>query len=262
MTAFGFAFSCLLAGQKPAQPPLETELPGPVLTPPSPPGPSASTGTLTLEERADIFMARKSYADALDYYQRAFKEKGRNDATIWNKVGIAHQQMQNSGAARKAYKEAMRIKKDFAEPWNNMGTTYYLEQRPKKSLKWYRQAIKLSPNNASFHINLGTAYYAMKKIEMALEEYRAALSLDPTVLSHRSSIGTTMQARAADARYFFYMGKVFASLGRAEEAVRYLRRAFEDGFKDVKLLDRDPDFMKIGEYPAYVELRANPPKAL
>jgi hypothetical protein len=52
---------------------------------------------------------------------------------------------------------------------------------------------------------------------------------------------------------------VFASLGRVDEAVRYLRRAFEDGFKDQKKLQEDPDFQKISSYPAYVELLNNPP---
>jgi tetratricopeptide (TPR) repeat protein len=260
--AFWLASAGLLFSQEASQPPLEPGLPGPVLTPPTPPSDSARAGTLTLEERADIFMARKSYADALEYYQRAMREEGRSPAVIWNKIGIAHQQMQNFGAARKAYKESMRLSKDFAEPWNNMGTTYYLEQRPKKSLKWYRQAIKLNPNSATFHVNLGTSYYAMKKLDQALQEYQTALGLDPSVFSTRSSAGTTMQARAADARYFYLMAKVFASKGRPEEAVRYLRRAFEDGFKDTKLLDQDPDFLRIAEFPAYIELRANPPKAL
>ena len=244
------------------QPPLEPAFPSPVVSPQSDAGTATLTGTITLEQRGDIFMARKSYDDAADYYQRALNEKGRKDPALWNKLGIAHQQLQNFGAARKAYKEAMRYDKTFAEAWNNMGTTYYLEQRPKKSLKWYRHAIKLKPDNASFHVNLGTSLYATKKIEEALEEYRVALSLDPAVFTHRSTVGTTMQARAADARFFFYMAKVFASLGRAEEAVRYLRRAFEDGFKDFKLLDEDPDFKKISEFPAYVELRASPPKAI
>ena len=71
-----------------------------------------------------------------------------------------------------------------------------------------------------------------------------------------------MQARATEPKYFFYMAKVFVSLDRPDEAVRYLRRALEDGFKDFALLDQDPDFKKIAEYPPYVELRANPPKPL
>jgi len=44
--------------------------------------------------------------------------------------------------------------------------------------------------------------------------------------------------------------------------VRYLRRALEDGFNDQKMLDEDPDLKKISQFPDYVELRKNPPKAI
>ncbi len=62
--------------------------------------------------------------------------------------------------------------------------------------------------------------------------------------------------------FYFYLAKVFASLGRTEEAVRYLRRAFEDGLQDHKRIDDDPDFQKISHDPSYVELMKNPPLAI
>jgi tetratricopeptide (TPR) repeat protein len=235
--------------------------------PPSPPTavsppPEPPKRELTLEDRADIFMARKAYADAVDYYHRALAAKGQANAALWNKLGIAHQQQGKNSEARQAYKRAIRRDKTFAEPWNNMGTTYFLENKVKKSLKYYREAIKLNPLSASFHLNLGTAYCRQKKFDLAIEEYRRALELDPNVLTSRSTLGTAMDARGTDVRYYFYMAKAFASLGRAEEAVRYLRRAFEDGFNDLKLLDADPDFKKISEFPAYIELRQNLPKPI
>jgi tetratricopeptide (TPR) repeat protein len=257
----GLAGAGLAAGQQtgaqqaPPSPP--TTVPAPGAARPEPP-----KRELTLEERADVFMARKAYADAVDYYHRALAAKGRADPALWNRLGIAHQHQTNYREARKAYKEAMRRDTTFAEPWNNLGTTYYLEGKPKKSLKYYRQAIKLNPLNASFHVNLGTAYYRRKKADLAVEEYRTALTLDPNVLTDRSTLGTVVQARDADMKFYFYLAKVFASLGRAEEAVRYLRRAFEDGFNELKLLDEDPDFKKISQFPAYIELRDRLPKAI
>ncbi len=251
-----------LAVQQSEQQLPDRELPGPLVVPDQPLSSPGRGEKLTLEQRADIFMARKSYADAVDYFQRALNEKRRRDPGLWNKLGIAYQQMQNTSAARRAYKESIRLDKNFAEAWNNLGTTYYLENRWKKSLKYYREALKLNPNSASFHINLGTSYYNLKKVPEAIEEYRTALTLNPAILTEHSTLGTTISARAADAKFYFYMAKVFAALGRADEAVRYLRRAFEDGFNDFKLLDGDADFKKLSELPAYVELRANPPKPI
>jgi tetratricopeptide (TPR) repeat protein len=224
-----------------------------------------SQSTISPEERGDIFMARKSYADAVDFYNRALRQPGlssRDAAPIWNKLGIAFQQQINYQASRKAYQQAMHLRPDFGEPWNNIGTTFFLENKFKKSLKYYQHAIKLSPNSSSFHMNLGTAYYRIKKYKEAVDEYQTALTLDPSILSDRSSNGTVMETRGADADFYFYLAKSFVHVGRADEAVRYLRRAFEEGFKDHKRLETDPDIQKISQNPAYVELMKNPPASI
>lgn len=217
---------------------------------------------LSPEERADIFMARKAYADAVDYYYRAIRQPGisaRDAATVWNKLGIAYQQQEDYNLAAKAYKEAIHRRADFPEPWNNLGTNFYMEDKFKKSIKYYVHALKLSPSSASFHLNLGTGYYRLKKYKEAVDEYRTALTLNPDILTEHSPSGTVMQTRGADSKFYFYVAKSFAMVGRPDEAVRYLRRAFEDGFKDQKLLAEDPDFKKMSQYPEYVELMKNLP---
>jgi tetratricopeptide (TPR) repeat protein len=128
-----------------------------------------------------------------------------------------------------------------------------------KSVKYYLRALALDPKSPSYHLNLGTSYFHMKKYNESVEEYRTALSLNPNIFAQRSAFGTTIEARGTDPEYYFYLGKVYASLGRVDEAVHSLRRALEDGFKDRKRILNDPDFMKISQNPAYVELMNNPP---
>ena len=219
----------------------------------------AKSRPLSFVERADIYMARKSYEDAVDYYYRALKQGHFADAPVWNKLGIAYQQLQNYHASRKAYNQAMRRQKNYAEPLNNIGTTYFMQDKYGKSVKYYLRALKLNPNSASYHLNLGTSYFHMKKYKESVEEYRTALNLDPNIFAERSAFGTIIEARGSDPEYYFYLGKVFASLGRVDEAVRSLRRALEDGFKDRKKILNDPDYMKISQNPGYVELMNNPP---
>jgi tetratricopeptide (TPR) repeat protein len=184
------------------------------------------------------------------------------NAVIWNKLGISYQQQMKYHNAIKAYNNAAHVNKEFAEAWNNLGTVYFMENKFGKSLKYYQHAIALRGNDASFHLNLGTSFYHLKKYGEAVEEYRVALGLDPNVLSEQSSLGAIVRARGTDIQFYFYMAKAFASIGRAEDAVHYLRRAFEDGFADQKRIDEDPDFQKISQHPAYVELMKNPPIAI
>jgi tetratricopeptide (TPR) repeat protein len=221
--------------------------------------------SLSLEDRADIFMARKSFDDAIDYYQRALNQPGLSPeakGTIWNKLGIAYQELLDFGQARKAYKESTRLRPDFGEPWNNLGTTYYMADKVKASVKYYTRAIKDNPNSSSFHMNLGTSYYKMKKYKEAVDEFQIAFTLDPNILAERSLGGTVMQTRGADASFYYLLAKTFARQGRASEAVRYLRRAFEEGFKDRKRLEDDADLKKISQNPEYIELLKNPPVSI
>jgi tetratricopeptide (TPR) repeat protein len=244
----------LLSAQEGQEPPAATK-PQAAETSPKP-------HPLSFEDRADIFMARKSYGDAVDYYYRALKQANFKNAMVWNKLGIAYQQIPDYHAARKAYSQAIRLQKNYSEPLNNLGTTYFLQGKYGKSVKYYLRALKLEPNTASYHLNLGTSYFHMKKSDEFMEEYMKALSLDPNIFTARSAFGTVLQARGTDPEYYFYMAKIYAHQGRIEEAVHNLRRALEDGFKDRKRILNDPDLMKISQNPAYVELMKNPPVAI
>ena len=207
-------------------------------------------------------MARKNYADAADYYYRALKQSSFKDPVVWNKLGIAFQQENKFHSARKAYTNATRVDKNFAEAWNNLGTVYFMEKKYGRSVTYYQRAIELKGDNAAFHMNLGTSYYHLKKFDQAVEEYRTALGIDPKVVVSGVPVGTVVHAGGTDVEFYFYMAKAFASIGNAEDAVRYLRRALEDGFNDPKRIDEDPDFKKISQYPAFVELMRNPPVAI
>lgn len=223
---------------------------------------------LSDERWGDLYMVRKEYDNAIQFYAHAIKVHGASPqnekkiAILWNKTGICYQQKMEFGHAREAYKKAIRLDRSYAQPWNNMGSTYYLSGKPKRSIKFYRHAIKIDPEVASYHLNLGTAYFARRKYKRATREYRTAIQLDPEVLTRDpGSQGTTVETRYANAKFFFYMAKIFASVGNPTKAVRYLERAMEEGFNRKRIL-QDPDIQKISKDPAFVALMKNPPVAI
>ncbi len=178
---------------------------------------------------------------------------------VWNKLGIAFQQESKFHSARKAYTNATRVDKKFAEAWNNIGTVYFMEKKYGKSVKYYQRAIELKGDNASFHLNLGTSYYHLKKYDQAVEEYRTALGIDPKVMTQESAVGTVVHASGADVEYYFYMAKAFASIGNAEDAVRYLRRALEDGFNDPEADWRGPRLQEDQPIPGFCRTHEESP---
>lgn len=224
---------------------------------------------LSDEQWGDLYMVRKQYDKAIELYAHVIKlqesspQSETKIAVLWNKTGICYQQKMDYTHARGSYRKAIRLDRTYAQPWNNMGSTYYLAGKAKKSIKFYRHAIKMNPESASFHLNLGTAYFACKKYEQATREYRAAIQLDPEVLTRNpESQGTTVETRYANAKFYFYMAKIFASAGEPDKAVRYLERAMEEGFNSQKRILEDPDIQKIRKYPAFIALMKNPPVAI
>jgi hypothetical protein len=91
-----------------------------------------------------------------------------------------------------------------------------------------------------------------------------ALRLDPNVFQHHGDVGQILEETSIEerARYHFYLAKTFAAAGRNDLALQYLRKALEEGFKEKKTLDQEPDFATLKDLPEFKELLAREPRAL
>jgi tetratricopeptide (TPR) repeat protein len=215
---------------------------------------------LSIETRGDVFMARKMYREAID----VFREDKSKNAVIANKIGIAYHQMQQLENARKSYEQAIRYKPDYAEAINNLGTVYYARKSFGRAIRYYQRALKYTPKSASIYSNLGTAYFARKKYKEAMETYQTALKLDPNVFENHGSYGVLLEERSVEerAKFHFHLAKLYAQAGRNELALQYLRKALEEGFKDKKKMEEDPDFQAMRDLPEFKELLALEPRVL
>jgi len=220
----------------------------------------AARPNLTLEQRGDIYMARKMYREAVEVYQQA----PSNSAIVANKLGIAYHQMTFLPLARKQYERAQKMDTSYAEAINNLGTVYYAQKNYRKAISQYKRALKLTPNSASIHSNLGTAFFARKKYKDAAASYQTALSLDPDVFEHRNSHGVLLQERSVEerAKFHFYLAKTYAKSGQTERALQYIRKAIEYGFKERTKFAEDSDFAALQPLPEFQELMKLETRAL
>jgi len=221
--------------------------------PPTPP-PAAD---LSPEKRADIYMARKMYREAVDSYQEALRSNPKS-YILYNKLGIAYHQQLQLDLAQRCYERAVRLNKSYSEAINNIGTVHYARGRYRGAVSQYKKALKLSPNSASIHSNLGTAYFARKKYKDASDHYLTALKLDPEIFEHRSSVGSILQERSVQdrARFHYYMAKTYAAAGYFDRALLYLRKALEEGLKDRDQIIDAAEFSAMRESPEFQELLA------
>jgi tetratricopeptide (TPR) repeat protein len=215
---------------------------------------------ITAETRGDIYMAKKMYREAVE----AYKADTKTDAVLLNKTGIAYHQMLELGIAKKYYELAIRAKPDYAEAINNLGTVYYAAKSYRRAISQYKRALRYSPDAASIYSNLGTAYFARKNYKEASLAYEKALSLDPNVFENHSTTGVLLQERTVEerAKFHFYLSKTYAKAGDQDHALEYMRKCIEEGFKDKKKFEEDPEFTKLRDLPEFKELLALEPRVL
>lgn len=209
--------------------------------------PMASLGPREKDElQARIYMAKKQYAEAAGVYSRLAQENPK-DASYYNYLGIAQLQEGNLNDARKSFDRATKVNRRFADAYNNLGATYYAEKKYKNAITQYQRSLALKPNVASVYTNIGYAYFAEKKLPKAMEAFHEALSLDPKVFEETGRYGSILSYRSvADRGLFNYMlAKDFAEKGDAENCLVYLRRAADEGYKDVGKIRSDPAFAKV-----------------
>ena len=236
----------------------------PVATRVENPGPSvpaaAAPVTLTPMRRGDILMARKRYREAIDTYT-----EGLHDAAVlYNKIGIAYHNLTDFRAALENYKRALDLEPSYGEAINNIGAVYYAQRKYKQAIRQYEEALKYEPDSATIYNNLGTAHFARKQYDKAFAAIRKAVELDPKVLERRGTTGSLLQERSVEerARYYYFLAKVYASQGIVADALLYIRKALEDGFKDRNRFLKEPEFAGLQENPDFKALMQLEPRVL
>jgi tetratricopeptide (TPR) repeat protein len=216
------------------------------------------------ELRADLFMVRKQYSDAADAYEKLVEQEPHN-AQLLNKLGIAYHLQAKLDEARKYYERATKADRKFANAYNNLGTIYYQRKKYGKAVPIYVKAVGLDPEMSVAYSNLGYAYFHMKKYDEAMEAFRHALTIDPEIFEHSSKTGSLLQDRTVlgdRGLFYFYLAKSFAARGDAEQCLRYLKRAADEGYVNVTAARTDAAFKPVLRDPGvreFLQLEPLPP---
>jgi tetratricopeptide (TPR) repeat protein len=216
---------------------------------------------LTDEQLADLYMARKDYREAALSYKRLADQSPRNPVYL-NKLGIALHQQAALGAALKYYERASKVDPSYADAQNNIGTIWYQRKKFGRAIKAYQKAINIRNDMAVLHSNLAYAYFGDKKYEQAISSFRQAMALDPQFFDHNTSRnGSILQDRSVGdrGRFYFLLAKSFAEAGNLERCLIYLRKAKDEGYKELSAVKSDPSFAAVLEDPAIQEVLAPKP---
>ncbi len=207
--------------------------------------------TLSPEIQGDLLMVHRSYAAAIDAYQR----ETHPSAVLWNKIGVAYHHMFALDQARKYYQRALAANPSYAEALNNLAAVYHGQHDYGNAERTYKRALKLAPNSAIFYCNLGTAYFAQEKYKPGMEAYGKALALNPNIFNPgQIQIVQEMTTRRQLVAVNYYLARTYAADGKLKESIGYLRKALEAGFHDQKQLMEDKEFAALRSTPEFHEL--------
>jgi tetratricopeptide (TPR) repeat protein len=103
----------------------------------------------------------------------------KETAESWFILGIAYYDSGMYQQEIDSYKQAIRIKPNYAEAHNNLGVAYGKLGMHRQAIDSFKQAIRIKPDFAMAHYGLGLTYLIIGNRTFALEQYKILKSLDP-----------------------------------------------------------------------------------
>lgn len=208
-----------------------------------------------LEKAGDVARAQKDYDLAIRYFQAGIR-KDRKNATLYNKLGLAELKTNDFFAARYNFEKAVKINSKYAEAVNNIGAVEYMRRNYNGAAKYFKKAVALRETDAVYHVNLGAAWFSQKKMDRAMAEYIRAMELDPDALRQDTRTGIAAQISSPEerAQYSYLLAKAYAKRGDVEGCLQCLRKAKEDGYRNMTNVYRDEEFTALRGNPRLHEV--------
>ena len=201
-------------------------------------------------------------------------EAASDEAVQRNNLGASLLQQGKVDEAVAEFQKAVALDPKYTAAHLNLGYAYDRQGRPEEAMSQYQKVIALEPGNLFAHNNLGVLYDKKGLYDEAIREFERVLQIDTsnaTALENlenaKRSKGTVqereerfararkeVEARPDDPRAAYNLGRLHASFGEKEQALKWLAKALELGFDDVKFLKDDPALAPLKDDPRFTGL--------
>lgn len=115
--------------------------------------------------------------------------KGPGNPDVHNMLGVLlGRKGADSSEVLAEFREALRLRPDFAEAHNNTGLVLAQNGEDEKATVEFREAVRVRPDYADAHANLG-AVLMLSNVDQAIGELEKAVSLDPALIKAQFNLG-------------------------------------------------------------------------
>jgi len=219
-------------------------------------GSTIDTGAVSeLEKAGDLARLHKDYDLAIQDFQAALRKDRKNPA-LYNKLGLSELKKDDLEQARFYFEKAVRLNPKYAEAVNNIGAVEYMHKNYGPAAKYFKKAVALDETRSTYHVNLGAAWFSQKKMDRAIAEYTRALELNPDAFRQDSRAGIAAQISSPEerAQYAYTLAKAYAKRGDVDSCLQCLRRAKEDGYRNLANVYKDEEFSRMRDNPKLQEV--------
>ncbi len=169
--------------------------------------PKASTYFYNL---ANMLLKQGSHQDAIRNYREAVRLKP-DYAVAHNNLGRALTLTGQRGEAKACFENAIRCAKPgYPDPHHNLGIEFKVDGDFERAVAAFQEALRIQPGFSDAHCNLGSTYLQMQRVSEALDAFLAAARLQPGNARFQTNVGTAM-----------------LRLGRQQDAIAWFQRALE-----------------------------------
>ena len=114
----------------------------------------------------------KEYEAAIAIYTALLDELPAHPK-MWLSFGHALKTAGHQDRAIAAYRQAIALAPDYADPWNGIGAVEIARDRPREAIPPLDRAIALAPGDPMLVLNRAVAYQLLDMRDLALRDYRA-----------------------------------------------------------------------------------------
>ncbi len=167
-----------------------------------------------------------------------------NSFNLFNIQGAANARIGLQDAAVESYKQALKIKPDYADAYNNMGVSLKAQGKLEEAIEVYKKAIELKPDYADAFYNMGSVFQKQDMLENAITYYKKALAIKPAYADAYNNMGVSLKAQGKleeaieayskaiklkpdFAAFYNNKGAALQEQSKLEEAVEVYKKAIE-----------------------------------
>lgn len=174
---------------------------------------------------------------AIEYFKRS--NEAQESKSAHQELGLAYFGT-NDSLLVFHFKRALELNPKATELLNNLGWFYFLKDELDLSRDYYIRALEINPNILYARLNLGKIYFKKGELEQAKRTFNYLItSINP---DHPESL--------------YFLCRIAAINGETENALQFLEKAINNGYKDVAMISSDESLLKIREEARFIELIA------